>query len=335
MKTTFTLSKLIPLVFILGVLFSLEGTAQQTKKISLQGFLKDADGKAIPNGRQDITFKLYSASTGGTAEWTEEQSINVIGGVYSTHLGSVANPVDGLNWGASTYYVGVTLQGVELTPRTELTFAPYSLGSPKAQEVVCSGAVGDIKHSILNPTQFAAVNGNCWVPMDGRNITGSKLATIMGTTTLPNGGGLFIRSQEFANSTNFDDNRDVNSPIASFQAESFASHGHSASLSISGGTNTDGFHSHVIALDLSDGSASADIKGLGGFYPANNNSRNTSSPMIAASDRNEGTTHEFDIGSNGSHSHSISGSATGNTNSTGGNETRPDNLNFWVYIRIN
>ncbi|MFY7908385.1 MAG: hypothetical protein ACOVO2_02475, partial [Emticicia sp.] len=167
MKKNFTISKIAPLAFLICFFALTEVAAQQTKKISLQGFLKDANGKAVADGQQSIIFKLYTSPTGGTAAWTDTQNINVFGGVYSTHLGSTTNPLDNLDWGRETYYVGVTVQGTELVPRTELTFAPYSLGSPKAQEVVCSGAVGDIKHSILNPTQFKAVNGDCWVPMDG------------------------------------------------------------------------------------------------------------------------------------------------------------------------
>lgn len=319
MKTTFTLSKLIPLVLMLGIFFSFEVSAQQTKKISLQGFLKDANGKAVADGQQTITFKLYSEETATTAEWTEDQTINVFGGVYSTHLGKTI-PLDNLNWGAKTYYVGVTVQGTELTPRTELTFAPYSLGSPKAQEVVCSGAVGDIKHSILDPAQFAAVNGNCWVPMDGRNIAGSKLATILNRTTVPDGGGLFIRSQEFPNSTNFDDDRTSSSPIASFQGESLKSHAHSATLSVSasGGTSADGQHSHSWTLYSDGGNGGAgQVTGRTHVEGGNWQVRNTSTD------------------GNHSHSVSVSGSASGNTNNSGGSETRPDNLNFWVYIRIN
>ncbi|MER0439050.1 hypothetical protein [Emticicia sp. W12TSBA100-4] len=323
MKISFTLSKLIPLVFIFAIVFSVGASAQQAKKISLQGFLKDANGKAVADGSQTITFKLYTQEAGGTAEWTEEQTINVFGGVYSTHLGKTV-PLENLNWGAATYYVGVTVQGTELTPRTELTFAPYSLGSPKAQEVVCSGAVGDIKHSILNPTQFAAVNGNCWVPMDGRALLAAdKLRQITGMTTLPNGGGLFIRSQEFANSTNFDDSRDVNTPIASFQSEDYKSHAHSASLSVSGGTSGSGSHSHTTGVP----GRSED----GGFIGSGQ-----SFATFSATDRTSGMFyHNITSSSNGDHSHSISGTASGSTSNAGGVETRPDNLNFWVYIRIN
>lgn len=327
MKTTFTLSKLIPLVFILGIFFNLELSAQQTKKISLQGFLKDANGKAVADGQQTITFKLYTQEAGGTAEWTEDQTINVFGGVYSTHLGKTVS-LENLNWGVKTYYVGVTVQGTELTPRTELTFAPYSLGSPSAERaniantVVCSGAVGDVKHSILNPTQFAAVNGSCWVPMDGRALaTTDKLRQITGMTSLPNGGGLFIRSQEFANSTNYDDNRDSNSPIAQVQTEDYRSHAHYASLGFSGNTLRAGSHSHNVAISVNGTE--------GGYAGAGGHQR------IHSTDRS----HQADINRTaetaGEHEHSFSGSATGNTNSSGGSETRPDNLNFWVYIRIN
>lgn len=318
MKTSFTFSKFLPLVLVLSVFFTFEVSAQQTKKISLQGFLKDANGKAVADGQQNITFKLYTQEAGGTAEWTEDQTINVFGGVYSTHLGKTI-PLDNLNWGAATYYVGVTVQGTELVPRTELTFAPYSLGSPKAQEVVCSGAVGDIKHSILNPTQFAAVNGNCWVPMDGRALAATdKLRQITGMTALPNGGGLFIRSQEFPNSSDYDPERSSVSTIAQVQGEAFRSHAHSATLSVSasGSTSSNGNHSHSWTLPKDAGD--------GGI--ATGRSHNES-----------GGTTTRNTSTNGEHSHSVnvSGSASGTTNSEGGNETRPDNMNFWVYIRIN
>jgi hypothetical protein len=296
--------------------------AQQTKKISLQGFLKDANGKAVADGQQTITFKLYPSETAVTPAWTEDQNVNVFGGVYSTHLGKTVS-LENLNWGANTYYVGVTVQGTELTPRTELTFAPYSLGSPKAQEVVCSGAVGDIKHSILNPTQFAAVNGNCWVPMDGRALLAAdKLRQITGMTTLPNGGGLFIRSQEFSN-TDHDPNRTSSSPIAQFQDQAMQRHQHYASLSVSGSTSSDGNHSHSFSLPYRKEESGWGQQGFNAYK---------------ITDRAVDAYNGRQTDSAGSHSHSISGSATGNTGDNNGftsDETRSKNLNFWVYIRIN
>lgn len=307
-------------IFCLTLLI-FSATAQQTKKISLQGFLKDANGKAVADGAQEIIFKLYTTATGGNAEWTDTQTINVFGGVYSTHLGSTNNPVESLNWGSSTYYVGVTVQGTELTPRTELTFAPYSLGAPfaqKSQEVICSGAVGDIKHSILNPSQFAAVNGNCWVPMDGRALaTTDRLRQVTGMTSLPNGGGLFIRSQEFSNSGDYDPERSSGSAIAQVQGESFASHNHS------GGTSADGQHAHNLRINSGQ-------NGVGGFKAGNENlALDKHGIRITGSGAADLQWNSLFTDSAGYHSHSL------NINANGGNETRPDNMNFWVYIRIN
>jgi hypothetical protein len=333
MKTRLPHTRTILLSIFCLTLLIFSAKAQQAKKISLQGFLKDADGKAVPNGRQDITFKLYPTATGGAAEWSETQSINVFGGVYSTHLGLNTNAISGgvsnfeeLSWGSKTYFVGVTLQDAELTPRTELTFAPYSLGAPfaqKSQEVICSGAVGDVKYSILNPTQFAAVNGNCWVPMDGRSMTGSKLATITGLSTVTNAGGLFLRGQEFNNSPNNDPDRTPTSVIATFQDQAFANHNHYANLSLSGGSTTsNGSHTHSVFVP---GRSEE-----GGFIAQGN-----SFVSFSATDRTVQFYPNLYSGSAGDHSHSLSGNATGNTEYKGDNETRPKNLNLWTYIRIN
>jgi hypothetical protein len=315
MKHFFTLS-LSVLIGVL-ILFSFSNvSAQQTKKISLQGFLKDRNGKAVADGDREVIFKLYKTENGGTADWSETQTINIFGGVYSTSLGNNSNPLDGLDWGNSTYYVGVTVQGIELLPRTELTFAPYSLGSPKAQEVVCSGAVGDIKYSILAPDDFIKVNGSCWVPMDGRTLTATdKLRTAVtgGLNQIPDGSGAFIRSQEFAGKADRDPNRTSTSPIATLQSDDLGSHAHSASLSVSGNTSTGGEHNHGMDAAMS-------------YATDGNNNTNGGDGSGSA------VTNTYLAGS---HSHSISGTASGSTSNAGGSETRPKNLNFWVYIRIN
>jgi hypothetical protein len=327
MNTKRLQSKLFLLTFIL-LSIATASTFAQSKKISLQGFLKDANGKAVADGSQSITFKLYTVATGGTAAWTDDQNINVYGGVYSTYLGSVANPVDALNWGAATYYVGVTVQGTELTPRTELTFAPYSLGSPKATNadlaqralladtakvVKCSGAVGDVKYSILNPTQFAAQNGDCWVPMDGRALTvNDKLRQITGINTLPNAGGLFIRSQEM-NGSNNDSDRTESSSIAALQSDNFGSHNHVLGGSVS---MTDTYLS-------------------GSSYTSSAGSGNISVPSSGTSNYVL-IGHDGDAGLNFTNSQtSRSAPLPSNTANSGQTETRPKNLNLWTYIRIN
>ena len=234
-----------------------------------------------------------------------------------------------MSWGTSSYFVGLTIgTGTEeLTPRTELTFAPYSLGSPfadrarladlatlatKATTVVCSGAVGDVKYSILNPTQFALENGNCWVPMDGRALAATdKLRIITTATTVPDVSGAFVRSQEFAGKADRDPERTSSTTIATLQDESFKSHNHS------GSTSSDGSHAHNFQDTVPDlyqwnvanppfGSTNYEATYLNRQNPKNDSDVTAFSP---------------------NHTHAVY--------SDGGSETRPKNLNLWTYIRIN
>jgi hypothetical protein len=267
-------------------------------RVSIQGTLKDNNGAVVEDGEYAVTFKLYNSATGGTALWSEEATISVAGGIYNHYLGSV-NPLNGSNF-SSILYVGVKVGAYELAPRTELTYAPYAFA---VREVACSGAVGDIKYSILNPTQFAQVNGACWVPMDGRVIAGSKLNTIIGASNVPNGGGLFIRAQEHAGGMDNDPDRTTASAIATFQDQTFLQHNHPVN---------DPGHSHSY-LDA----------------------KHKLGQVNSASAAGQGT---YDV------AHFLTneiGWQTNNTNpsltiaNSSGNETRPKNLNFWIYIRIN
>ncbi len=291
----------------------------QTKKISIQGFLKDGNSKAVDNGQYELIFKLYTVASGGTAIWTETNSaVNVYGGVYSVQLGAIT-PISTLAFDVP-YFLGVTIQGTELTPRMELTYAPYALAVDHSNTVTCSGAVGDVKYSILTPSQFASVNGACWVPMDGRTITGSALATLTSKTTVPDGSGLFIRNHEYTEGN--DPVRAVGTAVASIQQDDFKSHNHTNSTDGSHGHSiNDPGHKHEWNYYIEQ-----DDDGTGGSYdeftkrPRDNGNQNVPDAIQTA-------TTGISINSAGSHSHTIS--------NTGGTETRPKNIDFYVYIRIN
>lgn len=106
--------------------FSLEMAAQNTPKVSVQGTLKTSIGTAVANGIYSIKFKLYTVPTGGTALWSQTADVQITGGVYSYLLGS-DNPLQASDFGG-TLYLGVTPEsGAELSPRTEMTYAPYAL----------------------------------------------------------------------------------------------------------------------------------------------------------------------------------------------------------------
>ncbi len=93
--------------------------------LSIQGILKKSNGVAVEDGTYNITFKLYTAPSGGTALWTETQSgIEVTSGIYSTILGNTTTLNVPFN---QLYYLGVTIGSSEMTPRIQLTSAPYAL----------------------------------------------------------------------------------------------------------------------------------------------------------------------------------------------------------------
>ena len=318
MKKISTFLNIALTVILLGFIANFCASAQN-KKISIQGFLKDGNGKAVDNGNYAITFKIYDVATGGTALWTEDNnSVSVFGGIYTVLLGGT-NSLATLAWD-KPYFLGVNISGTELTPRIELTYAPYALSvastanatlAEEAKTVRCSGAVGDVKYSILNPTQFAQVNGDCWIPMDGRSISGSKLSQITSSNNVPDIGGLFVRSQEYGQDRDAD--RTNSTSIATFQDQSYQSHNHSGS--VGSVTSNPSMATQITLNSLPFGN-----------YQGGQNS--------GTLEEGAGTPNYLPVYAQLSvtladHAHGLS------INNNGSAETRPKNVNLWTYIRIN
>jgi len=99
--------------------------AQVTPWISYQGVLKDPSGDFVPDGIYSVTFAIYDVDTGGSALWTEPQTVLATDGVINAWLGSVA-PFTGVFFDV-VYWLGISVEGEpELSPRTLLTSVPYA-----------------------------------------------------------------------------------------------------------------------------------------------------------------------------------------------------------------
>jgi len=240
----------------------------------------------------------------------------VIGGIYSHLLGTVT-PLSPADFGV-TLYLGVKIGAYELTPRTELSYAPYAFSVAAAQTVVCSGAVGDIKHSILNPTQFAQVNGDCWVPMDGRSIAGTQLASILGASTMPDMSGLFIRATEYNNGNDPD-----RSPMAAatLQTDDNKSHDHTMA---GAGEHTHGYDDSYLSNVTQSGADQGSDAGVS--VPRSGTSGWLSNFFDNDSMNFTNTQSSQTTGITPAHTHTI--------NNSGGTEARPKNMNFYIYIRV-
>lgn len=95
-------------------------------KLSIQGIIKRSTGSALEDGTYPIKFNIYSKNnTPPGILWTETiDQVDVNGGVYSEVLGNVNTlnlPFD------QDYELAIELYGKEMSPKIELTSAPYAL----------------------------------------------------------------------------------------------------------------------------------------------------------------------------------------------------------------
>ncbi|MEQ8707192.1 MAG: hypothetical protein RIC19_24885 [Phaeodactylibacter sp.] len=301
-------------IFLITALAFTATAQDEDFKISIQGTLKDANSLAVDDGQQTITFRLYDDMTGGTVKHEETADVQVRGGVYNYLLGTneELEPEDFV----TALYLSLEINGNELFPRTQMTYSPYSLSVSTAQQAIrltsgtetCSGSVGDIKHSILNPTDFAEENGDCWVPMDGRAIPGTKLADTYGWSSVPDMSGLFVRATEY-NEGNDPGRVAMSAP--SVQADEFKEHQHTGETDNTTSTvQHGGEHNHLIRYSNGD----------------------TGHGNVADGSANDGF---LSTQNDGAHSHTMNPHKHSfTTDNTGGAETRPKNMNFFIYIRV-
>ena len=105
--------------------FSTILSAQVPQLINFQGQLDDANGDPA-NGVFSMVFEIYDAASGGTAVWTETQSVTATGGVFNVLLGSVTPIPLTLFDSGSDRFLQITVDGNVLTPRRQFASIPSS-----------------------------------------------------------------------------------------------------------------------------------------------------------------------------------------------------------------
>src|SRR6201995_5600826 len=85
--------------------------------ISFQGKVVNSNGTNVTDGSYGFVFKLYTVSSGGTAVWTESDTLSVTAGVFQVNLGAncpffTANACNGstpINFSTSnSLFLGIT-----------------------------------------------------------------------------------------------------------------------------------------------------------------------------------------------------------------------------------
>lgn len=119
------MKRLLAVLFLFALAFPAAAVILPLR-IPFQSKLIDPATNNPKNGTFSMQFKLYNAPTGGTALFTETQSVLVTNGVFAVQIGTVSLLTPDLFSGASAY-LGVTVGAdSEMTPRQPLSMSPYA-----------------------------------------------------------------------------------------------------------------------------------------------------------------------------------------------------------------
>lgn len=139
--------------------------AHVPKKVAYQGFLATAAGAPV-NSTVSVTFRLYTAASGGSPLWAETQSVAVANGLYSVTLGA-DTPLD-LDF-ANPLYLGVSVGAdPEMTPRQALSSVPYALRALSVEDgavgagAIVDGSIGPSKLASCGLNQILKFTGSGW-----------------------------------------------------------------------------------------------------------------------------------------------------------------------------
>ncbi len=140
--------------------------------INYQGKLTNPDGTSVDNGTYTIHFRIYNVSSGGTALWSETQSVPVMDGIYNVTLGSVT-PIPTAILENPVLYLGVTVEAdSEMIPRQEITSTFYALKAGDA-DTISGQTLSDLDSAYVNENQANSITS---AMIQDSTITAADLA---------------------------------------------------------------------------------------------------------------------------------------------------------------
>lgn len=140
--------------------------AASPNTLSYQGRLKDDDGVVVADGDYDFTFTLWTAVSGGTADWTEDQTLTVTDGYFSAQLGSVDAFLNGA--GQETdftvpLWLEVEVEAETLDPRVAVNSVAYSFSSRSIESFASEAAAEADAANFGGRMYYNTTDGNLYV----------------------------------------------------------------------------------------------------------------------------------------------------------------------------
>ncbi len=142
-----------------------------------------SDGGAPANGSFDMTFRLYSAASGGSLLGTQGLGVTVVDGVFTAELDFGSNAFNNLD-----RWLEITVNGTTLSPRQPVTRSPYAI-TTRGINVNGNGQVGiggaATTSNMLtirdtNAYMLLLSNGNDFGPKLTMRNTASGITTVHG-----------------------------------------------------------------------------------------------------------------------------------------------------------
>ena len=152
------------LTLMILVYFTATVLAQAPQLLNFQARLNDSSGQPVADGNYSIRFSIYPVASGGTAVWSQTQTVTTKDGVFNVLLSNVA-----LDLSASEYYLAMKVgSDAEMSPRQRIASVPYALNAntwmQSGDNIYCNIS-GNVGIGTSEPAQILTLGkGNILLP---------------------------------------------------------------------------------------------------------------------------------------------------------------------------